>query len=105
MVSSLPLWGRTRNSAPVLPPPWEVRDKQGRRIANKAQIRETHIPGWTHPGKRFTLEQGLKERTVIIEYPSLEMATAAYSSPAYAEAFKALGEVVRDFTAENYCRL
>ena len=50
-------------------------------------------------------EQGLKERTVIIEYPSLEMATAAYSSPAYAEAFKALGEVVRDFTAENYCRL
>ena len=33
------------------------------------------------------------------------MATAAYSSPAYAEAFKALGEVVRDFTAENYCRL
>jgi hypothetical protein len=25
------------------------------------------------------------------------MATAAYSCPAYAEAFKALGEVVRDF--------
>ena len=42
-------------------------------------------------------EQGLKERTVIIEYPSMEMATAAYSSPAYAKAFKALGEVARDF--------
>jgi uncharacterized protein (DUF1330 family) len=42
-------------------------------------------------------EQGLQERTVIVEYPSLEMATAAYSTPAYAEAFKALGEVSRDF--------
>jgi uncharacterized protein (DUF1330 family) len=42
-------------------------------------------------------EHGLKERTVIIEYPSLEMATAAYSCPAYAQGFKALGEVVRDF--------
>jgi uncharacterized protein (DUF1330 family) len=41
-------------------------------------------------------EQGLKKRTVIIEYPSLEMATAAYSCPAYEEAFKALGEVVRE---------
>jgi uncharacterized protein (DUF1330 family) len=43
-------------------------------------------------------EQGAKERTVVVEYPSLEKATAAYSSPAYAEALKALGDgAVRDF--------
>ncbi len=43
-------------------------------------------------------EQGLKERTVVAEYPSLENATAAYDSPAYAEALKALGDgAVRDF--------
>jgi uncharacterized protein (DUF1330 family) len=44
------------------------------------------------------LEHGLKERTVIVEYPSLEKAIAAYSSAAYGEALKALGDgVVRDF--------
>ncbi len=42
-------------------------------------------------------EHGVKERTVIVEYPSLEKATASYGSPAYQEALKALGEgVVRD---------
>ena len=43
-------------------------------------------------------EQGIKQRTVVAEYPSLEKAIAAYDSPAYAEALKALGEgAVRDF--------
>ena len=43
-------------------------------------------------------EQGVKERTVVVEYPSLEKATAAYDSPAYVEALKALGDgAVRDF--------
>ena len=37
-------------------------------------------------------EQGLKQRTVVVEYPSWEKATAAYDSPAYAEALKALGD-------------
>ena len=42
-------------------------------------------------------EHGLKERTVITEYPSLEKATASYDSPAYQEALKALGNgAVRD---------
>jgi uncharacterized protein (DUF1330 family) len=42
-------------------------------------------------------EQGVKERTVVVEYPSWEKATAAYDSPAYAEALKALGDgAVRD---------
>ena len=43
-------------------------------------------------------EHGLKERTVVVEYPSLEKAIAAYDSAAYAEALKALGDgAVRDF--------
>ena len=42
-------------------------------------------------------EHGLKERTTIIEFPSLEKAIAAYDSPAYQEALKALGDsAVRD---------
>jgi uncharacterized protein (DUF1330 family) len=42
-------------------------------------------------------EHGLKERTVITEYPSLEKATASYGSPAYQEALRALGDgAVRD---------
>jgi uncharacterized protein (DUF1330 family) len=43
-------------------------------------------------------EEGLKQRTVVVEYPKLEKATAAYDSPAYGEALKALGDgAVRDF--------
>ena len=43
-------------------------------------------------------EQVLKERTVVVEYPSLDKAIAAYDSPVYAEALKALGDgAVRDF--------
>jgi uncharacterized protein (DUF1330 family) len=43
-------------------------------------------------------EHGLKERTVVTEFPSLEKATAAYDSAAYEEALKALGDgAVRDF--------
>ena len=42
-------------------------------------------------------EHGLKERIVITEFPSLEKATAAYNSAAYAEALRALGDgAVRD---------
>lgn len=42
-------------------------------------------------------EHGIKERTVVVEYPSLEKAVAAYSSPAYQTALKALGDgAIRD---------
>jgi uncharacterized protein (DUF1330 family) len=42
-------------------------------------------------------EAGQKERTVIAEFPSAEKAIAAYQSPAYQEALKALGDgAVRD---------
>ncbi len=42
-------------------------------------------------------EAGLKERVVITEFPSVEKAVAAYKSPAYRDALKALGDgAVRD---------
>ena len=42
-------------------------------------------------------EQGLKERILIAEFPSVQQAIAAYASPAYKEALKALGDgAVRD---------
>src|SRR3972149_433281 len=36
-------------------------------------------------------QAGLKERIVISEFPSLEKANAAYNSPGYKDALKALG--------------
>ena len=42
-------------------------------------------------------EHGVKERTVIAEFPSVEKAIAARESAAYGEALKALGDgAVRD---------
>jgi uncharacterized protein (DUF1330 family) len=42
-------------------------------------------------------ESGQKERIVVSEFPSVEKAIAAYESPAYKEALKALGNgAVRD---------
>jgi uncharacterized protein (DUF1330 family) len=37
-------------------------------------------------------EAGLKERVVVIEYPSLAHAKAAHDSPGYQAALKALGD-------------
>jgi uncharacterized protein (DUF1330 family) len=39
-------------------------------------------------------DNGLKERTVLIEFDSLEAARAAHDSPAYAEALRVLGDAV-----------
>ena len=41
-------------------------------------------------------EAGLEERSVIVEFDSVEDAIAAYESPAYKEAVKVLGEAQRD---------
>ncbi|UJA21214.1 DUF1330 domain-containing protein [Thermoleophilia bacterium SCSIO 60948] len=42
-------------------------------------------------------ESGLRERTVVIEFPSLEAAIAAHDSPGYQEALAVLGDgAVRD---------
>jgi uncharacterized protein (DUF1330 family) len=44
-----------------------------------------------------TFEAGQKERIVISEFPSVEKAIAAYNSPGYQEALKALDDgAVRD---------
>ena len=43
-----------------------------------------------------TYEDGLRERTIIIEFASVEQAMAAYESPAYQAARKLLGPVSRD---------
>jgi uncharacterized protein (DUF1330 family) len=56
-------------------------------------------PALTAMGGRFiargmplkTMEQGLMQRTVVIEFPSVKAADAAYSSPGYKEALAALG--------------
>ena len=37
------------------------------------------------------MEQGVKDRTVIIQFESLEKAMAVYDTPAYQEALRALG--------------
>jgi len=47
------------------------------------------------PSKTF--EQGINDRTVVIEFESVEKAIATYNSPAYQAALKALGNAaVRD---------
>jgi uncharacterized protein (DUF1330 family) len=39
-------------------------------------------------------ESGLVQRTVLLEFDSVAQATAAYESPAYQEALRALGRAV-----------
>jgi uncharacterized protein (DUF1330 family) len=42
----------------------------------------------------LVFDNGLKERTVLIEFDSVEAAKAAHDSPAYAEALRVLGDAV-----------
>lgn len=57
-------------------------------------------PALTAAGGRFlargepatTFELGLKQRTVLIEFDSVEQAVAAHDSPAYQAALDALGD-------------
>jgi uncharacterized protein (DUF1330 family) len=50
------------------------------------------------PAKAF--EAGVIERTVLIEFPSVDRAVAAYESPGYQRALEALGD-----TAERDIRI
>lgn len=43
-----------------------------------------------------TFENGLVERSIVIEFDSAEAAIAAYESPEYQAAFALLGDVDRD---------
>lgn len=57
-------------------------------------------PALTRAGGRFiargepakTFELGLKQRTVLIEFDSVEQAIGAHDTPAYQEALDALGD-------------
>jgi uncharacterized protein (DUF1330 family) len=40
----------------------------------------------------MTYELGLKQRTVLLEFDSVEQAVAAHDSPAYQDALAALGD-------------
>jgi uncharacterized protein (DUF1330 family) len=63
-------------------------------------------PALTAAGGRFiargmpskTMEQGMMQRTVLIEFDSVDAATAAYNSEGYKKALDALGKnsAVRD---------
>ena len=60
------------------------------------------LPALQNAGGRFlargapakVYEQGISERTVLIEFASVAAAVAAHDSPAYQEALRALGSAV-----------
>jgi uncharacterized protein (DUF1330 family) len=60
------------------------------------------VPAIQQSGGRFlvrgmpakTYEGGLNQRVVLIEFDSLEKATAAHDTPAYKEALRVLGNAV-----------
>ncbi len=60
------------------------------------------LPALQQAGGRFlargmpakVYEQGVNERTVLIEFASVAAATAAHDSPAYQEALRVLGSAV-----------
>ena len=68
--------------------------------ARLAAYAELAGPAMRAAGGRFlargrparVFEHGLMERTVVIEFDSVEAAVAAYESPAYQEALRVLGD-------------
>jgi hypothetical protein len=70
---------------------------RGRRVPTTVRSRRFRRCAFWRAGAAAAYENGRKERIVIVEYPSLENATAARESAAYGEALKALGDsAVRD---------
>ena len=76
---------------------------QYRKIKNQAAVdayAKIAGPAVAAAGGRFlvrgspakTYELGMKERTVVVEFDSLEKAKAAYEGPEYARALAALGK-------------
>lgn len=64
---------------------------------------ELALPALTSAGGTFLArdtaaawyEEGSENRTVLIEFPTVDAAKAAHDSPAYAEALEALGDGAR----------
>lgn len=60
-------------------------------------------PAMAHAGGKFVVrgmadevrEQGLNQRTVVIEFPTYEQAVAAYESDDYKKALQALGDAAQ----------
>jgi uncharacterized protein (DUF1330 family) len=73
--------------------------KDPSKLAAYAQLA---APALTAAGGKFIVrgaaeevrEQGLKERTVVVEFPTYEQAVAAYDSDGYKQALEALGDAV-----------
>ncbi len=57
-----------------------------------AVVREAGGKFLVRGGEVFAFESGLKERTVVVEFPSFEQALAAYQSEVYQQALAVLGE-------------
>ena len=82
---------------------------QYRSVSNPERLAEyakLALPAIVAGGGRFlargipvaTKEKGLSQRTVVVEFDSVEKALAVYDSPAYQEALRVLGpdSAVRD---------
>ena len=81
-----------------LPPTPNLRRARELLLAQACNSDQHFVRELATDGRAVAREHGLRERTVVTEFPSLEKATAAYDSAAYAEALKALGDgAVRDF--------
>jgi uncharacterized protein (DUF1330 family) len=76
-----------------------------RSVKNEKAFREygkLAVPALTAAGGRFLAigmpakiwESGVDERVVVVEFDSLQKAIAAYDTPAYEEAMRALGDAV-----------
>ncbi len=84
---------------------WVVQYREIRRPEALAEYAKFAGPAVHAGGGRFLVrgspsvvyEAGLKERTVVVEFPSLEAAIATHDGPGYQEALRVLGDaVVRD---------
>ncbi|HWT39131.1 MAG TPA: DUF1330 domain-containing protein [Paraburkholderia sp.] len=79
---------------------WVTSYRKTNDAAALAAYAQLALPAITAAGGKFIVrgpaeevrEHGLKERTVVIEFPTYEQAVAAYDSPDYKKALAALGD-------------
>ena len=81
---------------------WVTSYRETKDAAKLAAYAQLAVPAVAAAGGKFIVrgvadearEQGLKERTVVIEFPTYEAAVAAYESELYKKALEALGDGV-----------